>query len=115
MKKILMALVLVFTLVALCSCSKVSQKYADKINEAAKSGEHYTLADVLDDLGDEAINKTDRFTNTGVVIAVKGVKSKEDLEAKWDADEEFEGLIITFAGGKAMTATYGVINEDAAK
>lgn len=111
MKKILMALVLVFSLVALCSCSKVSQKYADKVNDAAEGKEHYTLEQVKEDLGDEVIDMT--AFGTGFIFAVKGVETQEDLEKKIEAEEEIKGLMIGFVGNKAMKAYYGEITEEA--
>ena len=68
MKKIFAILVALVLVVSLASCSKVSQKYADKVNKAAEAGECYTLAQVKEDLGDEAIEVIVPVINTGVVI-----------------------------------------------
>ena len=110
MKKILMTLVLVFSLVMLCSCSKVNQKYADKVNAAAENKEHYTYQQVLDDLGDEAIDMT--AYGTGLIVAVKGVESEEDLESKITEKEEIKGILIAVLGKKAIKAYYGEITEE---
>ena len=40
MKKFYALLVALVLVLSLTSCSKVSQKYADKINEAAEAGEY---------------------------------------------------------------------------
>lgn len=111
MKKIgktLLVFVSLLSLVLLASCSKVNQKYADKINAAAESGEHYTVEKIRKDLGDEAIEIL--ILNNGVIIAVKGVKSEEDLEEKLESEEVVEGLLITILNGKAISATYEEID-----
>ena len=82
MKKLFAILVALVLVVSLASCSKVSQKYADKVNEAAEAGECYTLAQVKEDLGDEAIEIIIPVINTGVVIAVKGCESYDEIKAK---------------------------------
>lgn len=93
-------------------CSRVSQKYADKINNEAKDGDdvYITLEQVLKDLGDEAINLTIGSQigtkSSGVVIAVKGCKSKEDIQKKLDNNEDVEGLIITILLNNATSASY---------
>ena len=107
----LLAVVFVFVL-TLASCSKVSQKYADKVNEAAEAGECYTLAQVKEDLGDEAIEIIIPVINTGVVIAVKGCESYEEIQAKLDEGKEAKGIIIAIAGGEAKSAEYRVITEE---
>ena len=43
MKKFYALLVALVLVLSLTSCSKVSQKYADKINEAAEAGEYYDV------------------------------------------------------------------------
>lgn len=110
MKKILIALVMVFSLVALCSCSNVSESYAKKINKAAENNEHYTVAQVKEDLGEEAID-VNLFVG-GAIIAVKGVTTFEDLKAKIDAEEDVKGIIVYYALGKATKATYKVITAE---
>lgn len=99
----------VFCLSLLIACSKVSQKYADKINNEANDGDnaYITLEQVLKDLGDEAINLTIGGNKaTGFVIAVKGCKSKEDIQKKLENEEDVEGLIITILLSNATHAEY---------
>lgn len=64
-------------LVSLASCSKVSQSYADKINKAVEDGEALTVEQVQKDLGDEAQSYV--IAGMGVIVAVKGIETKEDL------------------------------------
>ncbi len=120
MKKIVsLILVCILMVGVLASCgSNVSESYAKKINDAAKDKEALTYEDVIKDLGDEAIDLTADIPfvgRGGVIIAVKGVKSQEDLEKLVDEGKEVKGIVITIAGGKATGAKYGEINEDSFK
>ena len=110
-KKVLLGLALAFVcVVTLASCSKVSQSYADKINEAAKTEEKITYDDAKSALGDECFDVT--LLKTGVLYAVKGFKNdmtEEELEKKFDeADEntKFEAIIIAVVAGKCTAAAY---------
>jgi hypothetical protein len=112
MKKFYALLVALVLVLSLTSCSKVSQKYADKVNKAAEAGECYTLTQVKEDLGDEAIEIIVPVINTGVVIAVKGCESYDEIKAKLDEGKETKGIIIVIAGGEAKSAEYRVITEE---
>ena len=110
MKRIL-ALVLALSLVfMLVSCGKISESYAKKINAAADKGEHYTYDQVVEDLGDNAIEIA--FLGTGVVIAVKGCESVEDIKEKIEDGKTVKGIVVTMLANKAMSATYKEITED---
>ena len=120
MKKILsLILVCVFMTTVLVSCgSNISESYAKKINDAAKGENAITYDEVMADLGDEAIDITVAIPivgRGGVIIAVKGVKSQEDLEKLVEEGKEVKGIVVTIAGGKATAAKYGEINEDSFK
>lgn len=95
---------------ALASCSKATESYAKKINEAAESGEYYTYTQVLDDLGDEAIDLT--VAKSGTIIAVKGCTNWDEIEDKLDNDETVKGIVILMAAGKAISAEYREINAE---
>lgn len=116
MKKIFKALGVVIAsgavVASLASCSNVTQDYADKIVEKAEDKKNYTYEEVMKKLGDEAINGTIEVAGyrVGVIIGVKGIKTKENLQAKIDAGEDVEGIVVTIANGKATTARYGKIN-----
>ncbi len=116
MKKIFKALGVVIAsgavVASLASCSNVTQDYADKIVEKAEDKKNYTYEEVMKKLGDEAINGTIEVAGyrVGVIIGVKGIKTKEDLQANIDAGEDVEGIVVTIANGKATTARYGKIN-----
>ena len=92
------------SLVLLVACSNVNQKYADKINNAAKDGEPITLEQVRKDLGDDRAEII--ILNSGVIISVKGCKSVDDIKKKIDEGKDVEGIIITIALGKATAADY---------
>ena len=116
MKKVLKLTSLMLLLVCVCtlaSCSKISQGYADKINKAADKNEHYTYAEVIEDLGDEAVALGvggDYYT--GWVFAVKGCESLDDIEAKLEEGKTVKGIRIDFLAGKARNAEYSEITED---
>ena len=113
MKKIIsMALVCVLLMscvLTLASCSNVSESYAKKVQKAADSGEHYTLAQVKEDLGDEAIEIV--IGGFGVVVAVKGCTSLDEIKEKMSAEEDVEGIVIGIALNKATSASYKKITE----
>ena len=113
MKKIIsMALVCVLLMgcvLALASCSNVSASYAEKVQKAADSGEHYTLAQVKEDLGDEAIELT--LAGSGAVVAVKGCTSVDQIKERIDAGEDVEGIVIVVVLNKAISASYKKITE----
>ena len=113
MKKVISAflatVLLVGMIFTLASCN-ISESYAEKINKAAEADEHYTYEEVLEDLGDDAVvigGKT-----AGVIIAVKGCTSLDDIKAKLDAGDEVEGIVISIFLGKATGAVYKSITED---
>jgi hypothetical protein len=114
MKRIISSVLVVAMILAvvfsLASCSNISQSYADKINKAADDDKHYTLAQVKEDLGENAVELT--VLGTGVVIAVAGCKSVEDIEAKIEAGETVKGIIVTVLANKAISAKYTEITED---
>ena len=113
MKKVFVFFALLFALVGLVGCSNVSQSYADKVNEASTNKEHYTYAEVLEDLGDEAQDWTVTVlgSTNGAVYAIKGVTTKEEFEELVDSEEDVECLIVTIINGKAVSAKYGTTAE----
>ena len=118
MKKIVSALLVCVLLVgsvfALASCSNITESYAEKINEAAKNDEHYTYDEVMEDLGDNAVDATVTLLNStnGLIIAVKGCETTEEIKEKIDAGEEVKGSTVVIVNNKATAADYKVITED---
>lgn len=107
---IAIAVVAVMLCMALASCSNISESYAEKVNKAADKDEHYTLKEVKEDLGDEAVELT--LLDTGVVIAVKGCNSVDDIKEQLDEGKTVKGIIVTILAGKATAAKYTEITED---
>ena len=111
-KKILLSLAVAFAFViTLASCSKVSQSYADKINNAAKDGEAITYETAKSDLGDECFD----VLNNGlfnILVAVKGYKNDmtmEELDKKLDEldkDTKVSCIIVTVMANKCTSALY---------
>ena len=114
MKKIIslaLACVLLFgCMLALASCGNISESYAKKINKAAEDGEHYTYDEVVEDLGDNAIEIA--IAKTGVIVAVKGCETVDDVKAKIDEGKTVKGIVVVVALGKATSASYKEITED---
>ena len=103
-KKILLSLAVAFAFViTLASCSKVSQSYADKINEAAKTEEKITYEDAKSALGDELL-----IDIAGQMIAVKGLTKDNYKEKLENADEntKFSVIMVNTLLGNCVSATY---------
>ena len=114
MKKIismvLVCVLLVSSVFALASCGNISESYAKKINKAAEDDKHYTYDQVIKDLGEDAIDIT--VLKSGVIIAIKGVSSLDELEDKLDEGKTLKGIVVTVLAGKATKAAYKEITED---
>ena len=111
-KKILLSLAVAFAFViTLASCSKVSQSYADKINNAAEKNENITYETAKEDIGDECFDVLGNKLFT-VLVAVKGYKNDmtfEQLDAKLDELDEntkISCLIVVVLAGKCTSAIY---------
>ncbi len=113
-RNIILGIAICFTFVfVLASCSNVSKKYADKINDSYKNGAALKYDDVKKDLGDECIDCT--TNQNGMLVAVKGLtvsNYKEKLE-KASTDEKFDFISITVIQGNCTYALYatGTANE----
>lgn len=115
MKKFYALLVALVLVLSLTSCGKISEKYADKINEAAENGAPLTFTEVKEDLGDEAVwigTGEQIGAASGVIIAVKGCSTVEDIEAKLDEGKTVKGIIVGILFNKATSAKYTEITEE---
>ena len=111
MKKIIsLILVAVLLVCTLASCSNISESYAEKINSAAKEKDYYTYEEVKDDLGDDIVDIT--IAGNGVIIAVKGCASVEDINAKLENGDTVKGIVVTVVLGKATGAAYREIKAE---
>lgn len=106
MKIVSLMLVVVMSLALLTSCG-ISQKTADDINAAVKTGELKTLDELKKQLGDPTTGGVDPITKSGVLVWVNGCKNLEDVYAKVDAGKTLKALTVTFVAGKATLAAYG--------
>lgn len=116
-KRLSVLVAVVALLFSLAACSNVSQKYADKINAAAEKEEYITYGQVKEDLGDEAIFYGVEILNNanGVIIAVKGCTSQEQIDEKLEAGKELKGIYIVILNNKATSAEYRTITKDDTK
>ncbi len=114
MKKIYAILVALVLVLSLTSCGKINEKYADKVNEAAEAGEHYTYDQVMDDLGDNAVWVGAELlgSHNGVIYAVKGCKTWDEIEDKLDEGKTVKGIIVTILNNKAVSAKYSEIEPE---
>ena len=119
MKRIVsLVLVVILMVGVLASCgSNVSESYAKKINDAASDKKNFTYAEVVEDLGDEAISLVVGTAGyeSGIIVAVKGVTSKADLEKLIEEGDNVEGLVVTILVGKATAAKYGKVDKNTLK
>ena len=107
---LLVCVLLVGCVLSFASCGKISESYAEKINAAAKDGEHYTYDQVVEDLGDNAIELAK--LESGFIVAVKGCESLEEIKDQLEAGKETKGIVVVVFAGKAISAEYRVITED---
>ena len=113
MKKVISAflsLVLLAGMIFTLASCNISESYAEKITKAAEAGEHFTYEEVLEDLGEDAVDLT--FAKNGVIVAGKGCASLDEIEDKLDNGEKVEGIVVTVIAGKATGAKYKSITED---
>ncbi len=105
-----MLMVVVLIGAALASCGNISQSYADKVNKAAEDGEAFTKEQVMEDLGENAVEIA--ILGTGVIVAVDGCESLSDIQDKIDEGKTVKGIVVTLLLGKATGAVYKEITED---
>ena len=106
MKKVLYLFTIFSCLFLFAGC--VSESYANKVNKAAEKNEHYSYAEVIDDLGEATLDATagGKYA-TGIVIWVKGCDYLEEAQEKYEDGKKLYSLTITFAAGKAVSAKWG--------
>lgn len=102
------------------SCtSGVSQKYADQINEEAKDddGKYVTYDEAKKKLGKNCTDITVALgsSRNGILIAVDGCSSKEDIQKKLDEGKEVKGIVITVLNNNCTAAVYRTITASDVK
>ena len=115
-KKFSLVTLLLVAVLSLASCANL-EKYADKINKAAEKNEHITYSEVMDKLGDDAIDYTVTVlgSTNGIVIKVKGCANWDEVKAKLDDGKTVKGIVVTIFNSKATAAEYREITADDAK
>ena len=115
MKRFLKALVAVFAIGALAGCSKVSEKYAEKINVAEAKNEPLLYSEVLDDLGQPHVDLTATLfgSTNGWATWYKGYDSAEEADAAYEAGKTVAYITITVSDNKATNAEYGEKTKEA--
>lgn len=106
MKKLLktgVLAVLIAVMLSFAGCG-VSQKSADKINDAVNNGEPMTVGEVKDKFGDPTQEAL--FAGTGYMVYVNGCKEWEDFENKINNGDKVAGMVVICVGGKATAAVY---------
>ena len=96
------------------SCSHATESYANKINDEAKDddGKYITYEKAKKALGNECIDLTATVlgSTNGVLIAVKGCKTSDDIQKKIDAGEEVKGIYILVVNNNCTSASYKAIS-----
>lgn len=96
------------------SCSHATESYANKINDEAKDddGEYITYEKAKKALGKECIDVTVTVlgSTNGVLVAVKGCKSSDDIQKKIDDGKEVKGIVITVVNNNCISAAYRTID-----
>ncbi len=103
------AMVVVLSVVLLASCG-VSQKTADKINEAFKNGEPMSVADVKKLCGDPTADLT--IAGSGLLTFVNGCKTIEEANQKRKDGKSVKALYVTCVAGKATGAIFQDYDPD---
>ena len=109
MKKFTLVLLMLLSVLVLAGCSKITESYANKVDEAAAADEHLTYAQVIKDLGEahsDATVDVPVIGRNGLCIWYAGCDSETDARAKVTNGETVYVLTITFAGGKAIDAAW---------
>lgn len=105
-------LVVIMSVALLASCG-LSEKTAEKINNAHKDGEDMSVADVKKLCGgDPTFNFTEPVTNSGLMVWVSGCANADDVKAKTEAGQSLKALYVTFALGKATGAVFQDYDEN---
>lgn len=112
-KKLSVFTILAVLFLAVASCG-INEKYADKINKAAADKEYITYEEVVKKLGEDNIVDWTGSADlgfvdvkpSGVVYAIKGCDSWDDVEEKLEAGKTVKGIVITFLNGNATNAVY---------
>lgn len=112
-------LVAVMSLALLVSCG-VSEQSAEKVNQAVKDKKPMTIEDCKKAFGNPTLDGTASVITegSGVMVWINGCKDEAALKEKMSKlgeGEKVQGLVVTFAAGKATSAFYGDYDPEANK
>lgn len=98
-------MLVVMSLALLVSCG-VSEKTAEKINNAAKNKDTIMSVDDVKKLcgGDPTADLS--VLGTGFLVWVNGCKNLDEVNAKIEDGKTVKALYVSIAGGKATGAVY---------
>lgn len=115
--KVAALMLLVIMSVALLASCGVSEKSAEKVNNAAKDKKFMSIEECKKAFGDPTLDLTATILGHtgGALVWINGCKNADDVKAKLDAGKELKALTVTIADGVATSATYGVYKPDESK
>lgn len=107
-KVLAVMLVCMLAVSLLCACG-VSQKEADKINQAAKDDKHKTVEELKKAYGAPTVDGTVTIlgSTNGFMTWINGCKTVEEANQKREAGEKLEAMTVLIGNGKATSASYG--------
>ena len=113
--KSLLTLVLAFVCVFMLFGCGLSQSDADKINEKAKAGEHYTYDEIIKKYGEPTVDATGELfgIRAGALTYIEGITKEEYDEKGKDAFKDAKTLIVTIVDGKATLAVFAENSNNA--
>ncbi len=103
-------LVVVLSLALLASCG-ISEKTAEKVNQAVKDGEAMSVADLKKLCGGDPTYDL-RVASTGFLVWVSGCKTPEDVQKKLDDGKTPKALYVMVVVGKVTTAVFQDYDKD---
>ena len=103
-------LVVIMSVALLASCG-ISEKTAEKVNQATKDGEPMSVADLEKLCGGEATIDL-RVLGSGFLVWVSGCKDAEAVQKKLDESKTPKALYVMVVAGKATTAVYQDYDKD---
>lgn len=117
MKKVfklsMVSLIALFAMFTLVGCAKVSESFAEKINEKAEAKEYYTYEELVEKLGDPTLDVSGSISigglevkPTGVAVWVDGYENMDDVEEALEDGKTIKSLTVTFLDGNATKAEY---------
>lgn len=110
-KKVLAVLGTFLFVFAVASCDlNISEKTADKINEAYEDGDPWDYDKVCKKLGDP--DEEMELYGMKVCVWYKGYDSSEDAEEAYEDGKTIKAISVIFYGDEAVEADYEELDPD---